>query len=190
MILTPIMTDFLFSKQCCWRHRCLGYDNVSLGKQMMMMMMTTITMTMNRKRKKMNKKKKMIFFSLLSKPLNTHTGITEHYKSLAWAHAGSPITLQLYTYTVQTNKFIHQATCLQVVWCRTRFSPTGRGHGSVTTGRGRSARGGDGGGGEHHSHCSSRASTKVPVSTWPHRQRHCPKPIQGSGRLTNTTPNW
>ena len=62
----------------------------------------------------MNKKKK-IFFFFLSKSLNTHTGITEHYKSLAWAHAGSPITLQLYTYTVQTNKFIHQATCLQVV---------------------------------------------------------------------------
>ena len=89
---------------------------MSLGKQMkmMIMMMMMMIMTMNRKRKKMNKKKK-IFFFFLSKSLNTHTGITEHYKSLAWAHAGSPITLQLYTYTVQTNKFIHQATCLQVV---------------------------------------------------------------------------
>ena len=135
--------------------------------------------------------KKQIFFPFLSKMLNTHTGIINiHYKSLACAHAGSLITLQLYKYIVQTKQFIHQATCLQVVWCRTRFSPTGRGHGNVSTGRWRSARGGDRGGVEHHGHCSSRASTKVPPSMLPPRQRHCVKPIQGSGRLTDTTPKW
>ena len=193
MILTSFMIDFLFSQQCCWRHRCLGYDSVSLGKQMMMMMMTmmmttTMTMTMNRKRKKMNKKKEFDFFLSTSithiqvllniiKVLNGHMlEVQSHYSS-------THIQCKLI-------KFIHQATCLRVVWRRTRFSPTGRGHGSVTTGRGRSARGGNRGGGEHHSHCSSRASTKVPVSTWPHWQRHCAKPIQESGRLANTTPNW
>lgn len=136
----------------------------------------------------MNEKKTHTFVFFLSKTLSTHTDIIIiHYKSLAWAHAESPVTLQLNKYTVQTNEFIHQATCLQVMWCRTRFSPTGRGHGTVSTGRGRSAWGGDRGGGEHHSHCSSRASTKVPLSMWPPGQQHCVRPIQGSGRLTNNT---
>ena len=134
------------------------------------------------------RKKNLIFF--LSKSI-THTQVLLNIIKVLNGHM-----LEVQSHYSSTHiqckliKFIHQATCLRVVWRRTRFSPTGRGHGSVTTGRGRSARGGDRGGGEHHSHCSSRASTKVPVSTWPHWQRHCAKPIQESGRLANTTPNW